>query len=39
MTPDPLVALGDSKDRGPGAQALGSASWRVFCSAVREGVI
>ncbi|MFB6814696.1 DUF397 domain-containing protein [Streptomyces sp. NPDC056347] len=39
MTPDALVAVGDSKDRGLGAQVFGAASWRAFVGAVREGAI
>ncbi|MFD5189045.1 DUF397 domain-containing protein [Streptomyces sp. NPDC058357] len=32
-------AVRDSKDRGLGAQVFGAASWQVFVSAVRGGVI
>ncbi|MES9509087.1 DUF397 domain-containing protein [Streptomyces sp. NPDC000609] len=39
VTSDDLVAVGDSKDRGLGAQVFGPASWRVFVAAVRVGAI
>ncbi|MEU9619794.1 MULTISPECIES: DUF397 domain-containing protein [unclassified Streptomyces] len=39
VTPDALVAVGDSKDRGLGAQVFGPAPWRVFVAAVCEGAI
>ncbi|MFE2929813.1 DUF397 domain-containing protein [Streptomyces sp. NPDC059278] len=38
MTPDDLAAVGDSKDRGLGAQVFEPASWQVFVAAVRGGV-
>lgn len=39
VTSDDLVAVGDSKDRGLGAQVFGPASWRVFVDAVCDGVV
>ncbi|MFE3942770.1 DUF397 domain-containing protein [Streptomyces sp. NPDC059118] len=39
VTSDDLVAVGDSKDRGLGAQVFGPVSWRVFVAAVRAGAI
>ncbi|MFF9566922.1 DUF397 domain-containing protein [Streptomyces sp. NPDC014685] len=39
MTPDALVAVGDSKDRGRGAHVFGPAPWRAFVAAVRDGVV
>ncbi|MFI5768691.1 DUF397 domain-containing protein [Streptomyces sp. NPDC051658] len=39
VTPEDLVAVGDSKDRCLGAQVFGPASWQVFVAAVRDGVI
>ncbi|WP_335937065.1 DUF397 domain-containing protein [Streptomyces sp. PTD5-9] len=38
-TPDGLVAVGDSKDRGLGAHTFGPIPWQVFVTAVRNGAV
>jgi hypothetical protein len=37
LTPDGLVAVGDSKDRALGAHTFAPAQWAAFVAAVRGG--
>ncbi|MFH8378049.1 DUF397 domain-containing protein [Streptomyces cyaneofuscatus] len=37
LTPDGLVAVGDSKDRTLGAHTFAPAPWQTFVTAVRDG--